>query len=163
MLKRVIAHWAVTRYKSNSISAQHYHKIYEGDGTEVNGVFRPEANITCRPGLYAAHTKGCNTGSIGVSCAAMLGAQSVLNVGPYPITPKQFQAMCEGIARQCFKYGIPVTPKTVLSHAEVETVLGVKQRGKWDIAVLPFLGLKTAKACGDEMRKRVAAHIATLK
>jgi hypothetical protein len=45
----------------------------------------------------------------------------------------------------------------------VETVLGIKQRGKWDIAVLPFLGLRTAKACGDEMRKRVAAHLAQLK
>lgn len=161
-LKRVIAHWAVTKYKADAISKQHYHKIYEGDGTEANGIFRPEANIVCVNGRYAAHTLGANTGSIGVSCAAMFGAVSVDKYGAYPITEKQFNAMCEGIARQCLKYGITVTPKTVLSHAEVETTLGIKQRGKWDISVLPFANLKTAKACGDEMRKRVAAHLAVI-
>jgi hypothetical protein len=161
-LKRVIAHWAVTKYKADTISKQHYHKIYEGDGTEVNGIFRPEANIVCVNGRYAAHTRGCNTGSVGVSCAAMFGAMSVDKPGSYPITEKQFDAMCAGIARLCAKYGIAVTPKTVLSHAEVETTLGIKQRGKWDIAVLPFAGLKTAKTCGDEMRRRVSGYLASI-
>jgi N-acetylmuramoyl-L-alanine amidase len=157
-MKRVIAHWAVTKYKADDISKQHYHYIYEGDGREVKGLFNPEANLKCANGQYAAHTLNCNTGSIGVSCAAMYGAESVDKPGPFPITAVQFDAMCKGIARLCVKYSIPVTPQTVLSHAEVETTLGIKQRGKWDIAVLPFLNFKTAKACGDEMRKRVQAY-----
>lgn len=157
--KRVIAHWAVTKYKCDDTSRQHYHFIYEGDGTEVKGIFRPEANLLCINGRYAAHTRGCNTGAIGVSCAAMFGAESIDRPGKFPITEVQFDAMCKGIARQCAKFKIPVTPKTVLSHAEVEASLGIKQRGKWDIAVLPFAGLKTAKACGDEMRRRVANYV----
>lgn len=161
-LSRVIAHWSVTGYKADAISKQHYHYIYEGDGAEVKGVYRPEANETTGDKHYAAHTLGCNAGSIGVACAAMLGAVSVDKPGKFPITAVQFDAMCKGIARLCKRYAIKVTPRTVLSHAEVETTLGIKQRGKWDIAVLPFAELKTAKFCGDEMRRRVAAHLATL-
>lgn len=160
-LVRVIAHWAVTKYKADEISKGHYHYIYEGDGTEVKGYLRPEANIVAS-GKYAAHTLGCNTGSIGVSCAAMYGATSPEKPGNFPVTAVQFDSMCRGIARLCQKYAIPVTPKTVLSHAEVQTTLGIRQRGKWDIAVLPFAKLKTAKECGDLMRSTVARHMAAL-
>jgi len=162
-LKRIIAHWAVTKYKCDQTSRQHYHFIYEGDGREVVGNHTPEANESTSDGVYAAHTRSCNTGSIGVSCAAMFGAVSVDKPGNFPITEVQFDAMCRGIGRLCVKYNIPVGPKTVLSHAEVQGTLGIRQNGKWDIAVLPFAGLKTAKACGDEMRRRVASHVSELK
>lgn len=158
-LSRVIAHWAVTKYKADHISKTHYHFIYEGDGSEVPGYQTPEANESTSDKVYAAHTRNCNTGSIGVSCAAMYGAVSVDKPGNYPITEVQFDAMCRGIARLCIKYGIKVTPRTVLSHAEVQTTLGIKQNGKWDISVLPFAGLKTAKACGDFMRSKVAGYM----
>lgn len=158
-MKRVIAHWAVTKYKCDAVSREHYHFIYEGDGTEVVGNKTPEDNLSTKDGVYAQHTLGCNTGSIGVSCAAMFGAESVRNYGSYPITSVQFEAMCKGIARLCRKYGIVISPSTVLSHAEVEKTLGIKQRGKWDISVLPFAGLTTAKECGDYMRKRVTYYM----
>lgn len=159
-LVRVIAHWAVTKYKCDDVSRDHYHFIYEGDGNEVVGRKKPEDNITTSDGSYAAHTLGCNTGSIGVACAAMYGATSVMDYGSYPITKIQFESMCKGIARLCQKHGIAVTPRTVLSHAEVEGTLGIKQRGKWDIAVLPFASLKGAKQCGDHMRATVAKYLA---
>ena len=158
-LKRVIAHWTVTGYKCDATSRKHYHFIYEGNGREVVGFHTPEANEIISDGVYARHTKGCNAGAIGVSCAAMLGAVSVDRPGRYPITAVQFDAMCQGIARLCIKYQIPVTAKTVLSHAEVQATLGVAQRGKWDISVLPFASLKGAKACGDYMRKVVASYV----
>lgn len=158
-LIRIIAHWTVTNYKATEQSKSHYHFIYEDTGNEVKGYLRPEANITTRIKPYAAHTLGCNSGAIGVACAAMLGAIDVNNPGLYPITELQFDGMCRGMARLANKYNILVSRKTILSHAEVEEVLGVKQRGKWDISVLPFAGLKTAKACGDEMRSRVAYHL----
>lgn len=160
-LVRVIAHWSVTRYKADDISKEHYHFIVEGDGKVVAGDLPPEANIsTVDKDGYQAHTRACNTGSIGVACAAMLGAKDVDHPGNYPITEVQFKAMCRKIAELCKKYGIKVTDKTVLSHAEVEKNLGIKQNGKWDIAVLPFAGLKTAKACGDYMRKLVSEYMA---
>jgi N-acetyl-anhydromuramyl-L-alanine amidase AmpD len=158
-VKRVIAHWSVTKYKADTTSRQHYHFIVEGDGTVVDGLYKPEANERIVGTRYAAHTRGCNTGSIGVACAAMLGAISVDKPGDYPITSTQFTAMCRLIAKLCKKYDIPVTPQTVLSHAEVQDTLGIKQNGKWDISVLPFAGFKTAKACGDEMRRRVALYV----
>lgn len=159
-LKRVIAHWAVTTYTASELSKQHYHFIVEGDGRVVAGKFKPEDNIKPVKGKYAAHTLNCNTGSIGISCAAMAGAESVTDYGEFPITRAQFNSMCRKIAELCKKYGIPVTAKTVLSHAEVQSNLGIKQRGKWDIAVLPFAGLKTAKSCGDLMRKTVSGFMA---
>ena len=161
-LVRVIAHWSVTKYKCDDTSRDHYHFIYEGDGTEIAGRKKPEDNLSTGDGVYAAHTLGCNTGSIGVACAAMFGAISVTDYGAFPITEVQFNSMCKGIARLCKKYGIPVTPKTVLSHAEVTANLGIKQRGKWDIAVLPFAKLTTAASCGDFMRARVRLHLAML-
>lgn len=162
-LKRVIAHWAVTKYKATDLALQHYHFVVEGDGKIVAGKFPPEANIKPVSGRYAAHTLNCNTGSIAVSCAAMAGAETVKKPGDYPITEVQFEAMCRKIADLCKKYGIEVTSKTVLSHAEVEINLGIKQRGKWDIAVLPFARLTTAKSCGDLMRKKVAGYLAQPK
>ena len=161
-LNKVIAHWSAGKYKASQLDKQHYHFIYEDDGKEVPGNYTPEANLSTADGHYAQHTRGCNTGAIGVSCASMFGAVSVDKPGTYPITPVQFDSMCKGIARLCKKYSIPVTPKTVLSHAEVQENLGIWQKGKWDIAVLTFLNLKTAKACGDEMRRRVSLYLAKL-
>ena len=158
-LKRVICHWAVTKYKCDDNSQDHYHFIYEGDGTEVAGRFKPEDNLSTSDGTYAAHTLHSNAGSIGVSCAAMFGAVDVDHPGNFPITEKQFEAMCKGVARLCKKYGIAVTDHTVLTHAEVQPVLGITQKGKWDISVLPHLKLKGVKACGDAIRASVSKHL----
>ena len=160
-LNKIIAHWAVTGYKCDATSKQHYHFIVEGDGKVVNGNHTPEANENTADGSYAAHTKGCNTGAIGVSCAAMFGAVSETNYGQYPITKAQFDSMCRLIAILCNKYGIKVTPKTVLTHAEVQGTLGIPQRGKWDIAVLPHVNMRGAKMCGDYIRKNVQAYLDT--
>ena len=54
-------------------------------------------------------------------------------------------------------YQIPVTLSTVLSHAEVQTTLGIKQNGKIDISFgIPGKPeLKSARACGDYIRSLV--------
>lgn len=158
-MKRIIAHWTVTKYDITAIAKKHYHEIVDGAGVVHKGVHPISANIRPQKGKYAAHTLNCNTGSIGISCAAMFGAKSVINYGDYPITEKQFRSMCNRIGELCVEYKIPVTPKTVLSHAEVQDNLGIKQRGKWDIAVLPFANLKTAKDCGNFMRRLVQDRV----
>lgn len=158
-LSRIIAHWNVETYKPSELSKQHYHFIYDGNGREIIGNCSPEANINVADGYYAKHTLGCNEGSIGVACSAMFGAVSETKYGKYPIKAIQFDSMCAGIARLCIKYGIAVTKKTVLTHAEVQGTLGIKQRGKWDIAVLPHAGFRGATPCGNFMRSKVQEYI----
>lgn len=159
-LKRVVAHWTVGTYKANSVDRKHYHFIIEGDGNVVDGNHKPEANVRPVSGRYAPHVRSANTGSIGISMASMRGAQSETNLGAYPFTETQFNAMCKKIAELCKRYDIAVSPMTVLSHAEVEPTLGIKQRGKWDFTVIPFMPkLRGHRACGNEMRRRVKAYL----
>lgn len=155
-MKRIIAHWTAGGYKASDLDRKHYHFICEDDGNIVKGIHPPEANENPKSGHYAAHTLNCNTGSIGISVACMRGAVENKSNGPSPMTEVQFNAMCRKIAQLCTKYNIPVSRRTVLSHAEVQLTLGVRQRGKWDIAILPFKpGLKGPLECGDYMRGRV--------
>ena len=73
------------------------------------------------------------------------------------MTKAQWDKLAVVVADLCRFYGIPVTPKTVLSHAEVQGTLGITQRGKWDFTRLAFAPeVKGAKACGDLLRTAVA-------
>jgi N-acetyl-anhydromuramyl-L-alanine amidase AmpD len=92
-----------------------------------------------------------------------LAVQRPLNTGRYPLTKAQWDMASTVAADLCKRYKIPVTPKTVLSHAEVQTNLGIAQLGKWDVAILPFdPGFDTARECGDRFRAEVAAKLAKL-
>lgn len=72
-------------------------------------------NVNTADGDYAAHTRGCNTSSIGVSMACMAGAvESHFNAGKFPMTETQWNRAMDVIAHLCSFYKIPVTDKTVL-------------------------------------------------
>lgn len=159
-MQRIIVHWTAGGPKASDNDRAHYHVLIEADGKLVRGIPSIKLNETGAKG-YAAHTLNCNTGSIGVSMCCMAGAvESPFNKGSAPMTLAQWDAMIDVVADLCRRYSIPVTPKTVLSHAEVQTNLGIKQRGKWDIAWLPSgTGIFGAKACGDLLRRRVAAAL----
>lgn len=158
-MERIIVHWTAGGNKATKLDKEHYHLIIEGDGNLVLGDHPITDNVTAADGDYAAHTLGCNTGSIGVSLAAMRGAtQSPFNPGPSPITRAQWEKLPYVLAALCRRYSIPVLPTTVLSHAEVEKTLGIKQRGKWDIAILPFdRSFNTATLVGNNFRSRTHA------
>jgi len=159
-MKRIIFHWTAGSYNVNETDKEHYHFIIDGNGKVHAGDLAPEANIsTSDNDGYAAHTKNCNTGAIGVSVACMAGAiESPFSPGPYPMKKIQWDQMIVQGAYLCDKYNIPVTPETTLTHAEVEPVLGIKQAGKWDITVLPFdLTVKGHKAVGDKLRREIQA------
>ena len=165
-MKRIIMHWTAGGHKANKTDKRRYHFIVEGDGTVAQGNHPPEANRHIPPGAtmddYAAHTGKLNTGSIGVAVAAMRGAQErPFDPGPSPITERQLDAFCALVARLALQYGIPLRQDTILTHAEVQPVLGVAQRGKWDITWLP--GMKAPgdpRQVGHELRGRIQAHIA---
>ena len=158
-LKRIIMHWTAGTHRPNRVDLAAYHFVIDGDGSVHAGDLPPEANLST-DGDYAAHTRMLNTGSIGVAVAAMHGAQErPFDWGPYPITEAQVEAMCRKVATLADQYGIPVDPKTVLTHAEVQDTLGVKQRWKWDFMVLPGdTKTRSPRDVGSQLRARIKAY-----
>jgi len=160
-LERVICHWTAGNHKASNFDRGHYHILIEDDGKLIRGTPSIAANGIGGSGPRASHTLNCNTGSIGVSLCCMAGAvESPFNPGKAPITSVQWKTLAQVVAELCRHYGIPVTPKTVLSHAEVQANLGIKQRQKWDFTRLAFdPSAVGAKACGDMLRAAVAGLV----
>lgn len=158
-MKRIICHWTAGGPAVSALDRQHYHFIIGGDGLVAEGIHKPEANARPAAGKYAAHTLNCNTGSIGVALAAMAGAvERPFSPGRAPINGTQIAALVQLCVDLCRRYGIEVTRRTVLSHAEVQPTLGIPQRGKWDIAWLPGMAAPgDPVAVGDRLRERIAA------
>jgi hypothetical protein len=158
-MTKIIAHWTAGSHKVSATDKEHYHFIWDGDGNVVRGENPVTDNENTSDGDYAAHTKNCNTGSIGVSMACMAGAvENPFSSGAYPMTRAQWDGMCRGIAQLCVVYKIAVTPRSVLSHGEVQQTLGIAQSGKWDFTRLSWdLSVVGATACGNLMRSHVSA------
>lgn len=158
-MSKIIVHWSAGQNKASDVDKEHYHFIVEGSGNVVRGDNSIADNVNTADGKYAAHTRGTNTGSIGVSYAGMLGAvENPFNPGKYPITKTQWEAGIKLIAQLAKEYSIPVTDKTILTHAEVQKNLGIAQAGKWDFTRLVFAPeLIGAKAVGDRMRAEIKA------
>lgn len=158
-MSRIICHWTAGSYSVSDIDKEHYHFIGDGNGVVHRGDHSVADNENTKDGDYAAHTLGCNTGSIGVSLACMLNAvESPFKPGPYPMKRDQWDLLIRMLAQLCEHYQIPVNRRTVLSHAEVQGTLGIQQRGKWDYTRLPFDATAAgALAVGDKMRAEVIA------
>lgn len=155
----IVVHWTAGSHRATDFDRRHYHLLIEGSGRLVRGIPPIDANAApIKPG-YAAHTLNRNGGMIGVSLCCMGGAvDSPFASGPFPTTRAQWDALPPVLADLCRRYGIAVTRRTVLSHAEVQPTLGVAQRGKWDIARLAFdLSVVGPIPCGDIFRARTAA------
>jgi N-acetyl-anhydromuramyl-L-alanine amidase AmpD len=150
-------HWTAGTHVVSSVDRKHYHLIVAGDGSVVSGTHRPEDNISTADNHYAAHTRACNTGSIGVAVAAMHGAaERPFSAGGFPIREVQVDALVKLVADLCRRYAIPVTPRTVLTHAEVQPTLGIRQNGKWDIRWLPGMNSPADPiAVGNVLRNRI--------
>lgn len=156
-MKRIIIHWTAGTHNVSEADKEHYHFIVSGDGKVVAGDHEVADNLSTADGDYAAHTLGCNKDSIGISMACMGNAVEGKSDGPWPMTRVQFDAMIAKVRELAGRYKIPVTPQTILTHAEVQPTLGIRQRGKWDITRIPFMpDLKGHKACGDFIRAAVA-------
>ena len=91
-MKRIIIHWSAGTYYPTWHEKQCYHYLVDKNGKVCEGNYKPEDNLNCNDGLYAMHTGGGNTGSIGVAMCAMAGFVSPKFCGEYPITPVQFEA-----------------------------------------------------------------------
>lgn len=156
---RIIVHWTGGGHVPNAKDKAHYHILIDGAGALVRGDHSIDDNMNTGDGDYAAHTLGLNKQSIAVPLCGMLGAQeSPFKPGPQPINQTQWSVLPHVLADLCRHYTIPVTRETVLSHAEVQATLGVKQKNKWDIARLPWdLSIVGARAIGDQFRAATRA------
>lgn len=156
-MRRIHIHWTAGAYVASEVDREHYHFIVEEDCDIVRGEHPVPQNMPpLIEGQYAAHTRAANSYAIGVSMCCMAGAVEGRSNGKFPMTKRQFDQMIKLVAFLSLKYGISVTDKTILTHAEVQPNLGVKQAGKWDITVLPFNpDYVGARPVGDYIRKRV--------
>ena len=157
--RRVILHWTAGGPLPSDLDREHYHLLLDRKGTKLwRGEHTIADNDSTADDDYAAHTRGMNTGSIGIALCGMAGAvQHPFRPGPYPITKAQWNAALIAIADLCRRYGIAPTPQTCLMHCEVEAFLKRPQAGKWDVSVRTWQAGEWAHVTpGEEMRARVA-------
>lgn len=158
-MSRIHVHWTAGPHKANSVDRRAYHILVEGDGTLVRGDRSIKANERGSGMARASHTKNANTGAIGVSmCCMHRATERPFSAGGHPLTEAQWLRMIEVVADLARRYRIPVTPSTVLTHAEVQPNLNIRQNNKWDITRLAFdEGLSGPREIGDRLRAEVAA------
>jgi hypothetical protein len=160
-MERIIVHWTAGSYAVSSTDREHYHVIVAGDGQLVRGDYSIKANVSTNDADgYAAHTKSCNTGSIGISAACMAGAiEAPFKPGSYPLLEHQWLTLAAITADLCRRYHIALTPQTVLQHGEVQANLGIAQSGKWDVCKLPWLPNLSSAEAGEAFRQVVANYL----
>lgn len=160
-MNRITGHHSAGPHKPTATDRKHYHRIVDGDGQVHAGDRAILDNAPGRPftsGTYAAHTLNLNSGNIGLSMSCMSKAEwsRPRACAAYP-TNAQIDGFCHEAARLCREWSIPPERETLLSHAEVEITLGVRQKGKWDFDY-SLLGKVTSRdpvAVGDEWRQEV--------
>lgn len=154
-------HWTAGSGRVSPTDKEHYHAIVDQSGRVILGELPVEANLSTRDADgYAAHTLRLNTGSIGLAMAGMAGAEeNPFTPGLHPITAHQLRVFVRTVADYAHEYDIRVTRETILTHAEVEPTLGVKQRGKWDITWLPGMDAPDYPIyVGDRLREMIKSE-----
>jgi N-acetyl-anhydromuramyl-L-alanine amidase AmpD len=155
-MKRIIIHWTAGGHFPTADEKTHYHFLVDKDGNVHKGRFRPEDNKVCKPELYAAHTGGGNTGSIGVALCAMMGFRDKNRVGSYPLTLVQFEAAMKLCAQLSAKYGFAVTPETVMTHYEFGLANPKSSSaGKIDIIHIPPYPWISQAEAGNFIRAKI--------
>lgn len=160
---RIHWHWTASTYAVNWDVVKHYNYVFDKDGNKYDGGTPPQQQAVYIPNKFGvSHTLNANTHAVGLSVAAMGGAEAnwstgAVNQGKYPLTWEGIDAMLKETAILCKIFDIRPSQWTTLSHAEVQGTLGIKQNGKWDFQVLPDnpTKLMTAQATGDILRKRM--------
>lgn len=155
-MQRIIIHWTAGGAVPTSYEKEFYHYLIDSLGKIYQGKFKPEANLVCRKGMYAAHTGGCNTGSIGVSMCGMANFKNKNNMGEFPITKIQFEAtmmLCAQLAKQ---YDIHVSPENVMTHYEFgQKNPKTTSYGKIDIIFLPPYPWVSKDDIGSFIRSKI--------
>jgi hypothetical protein len=158
-LHGIIWHWAASSYTVTDKVLSHYNDGHDHLGNSYDGGARAEhqANYDWRKGVGVSHSRNANTGRIGQAVIAMGNAEGwPLDVGQYPMTWAGIDAMLMRGVDYHYQFDIPITPWSMLTHAEIQPTLGITQNGKWDIRWLPEDAKVTdAREAGDILRARM--------
>ena len=148
-LNRITIHWTAGTYIPNEVDRRSYHFLIDGEGKVHKGKYKPEDNINCQDGVYARHCGGGNTGNIGIALCGMYSQD-------YPIKRIQLEAACKLAAQLCDKYGIRITNKNVVTHAEFgKQHPHTTSAGKIDIVNLPCVAVYGVDNVGNWIRNKV--------
>jgi hypothetical protein len=148
-LNKITLHYTGGTYKPNSTDKEAYHYLIDGDGVVHPGKYKPFDNINTKDGKYARHCGGGNTGNIGVAICCMWDKD-------YPIKRIQLEAMCKLVASLSFTHGVPITSKTIFTHAEFgESHPSSTSKGKQDFVSLPCVAVYGTKQCGEWFRNKI--------
>ncbi len=159
-MKRIILHWTAGGAVPNCHEKECYHYLVDNMGKIHNGKFEPEANEVCKSGMYAPHTGGGNTGSIGVALCGMMGFKNKKDIGNFPITRIQFEAAMQLCSLLVKKYNIPIGRNTVLTHYEFgKTHPNTTSAGKIDIVFLPPYSWIERDEVGDFIRTKIRWYL----
>lgn len=153
-LHSVIWHWTAGAKGVIDVEEDSYNGLHDTEGFHP-GHWPPEAQAKYVSGKHgASHSLNANTGRIGESMDCMAGAQErPFKWGSNPMTWHHVNSMLDRTAMHCMKYDIPVSRYSTLSHAEIQPTLGVRQKNKWDITILPDMSRPgDAIEVGDRLR-----------
>ncbi len=164
-IQRIHLHWTAGKHQATPYECRHYHILIEGDGTVVRGTYSIANNVQGVRKGRASHTLNANSGAIGVSLCCMMGAKEFpFDPGIAPMTKVQWQVGMKVLAQLAQFYDVPVTPLTILTHAEVGPNLHIMQKEKWDITRLAFDDtVRGYGAVGNLMRREVAIELDKLR
>jgi N-acetyl-anhydromuramyl-L-alanine amidase AmpD len=163
-MNRITWHHTGGGYSPNNTDKAAYHFLISGDGDAYPGDHPVLANAPGKrlaAGQYSAHTRGLNSGNIGVSVCAMVGGKwadpRASRAFPKPV---QIDALILLTAKLCLEYGIAPSREHTLSHAEVQPTLKIKQSNKWDFDYqIRNVASRDPLAIGDELRQELAVKL----
>ena len=162
--KRIILHWTAGTDRPNAHDKQCYHYLIDSRGFITNGVYPPEANLDCKDGVYAAHTGGGNTGSIGVALCGMKDFSYPSKYTPFPITKLQLETAFSFVAKLCVKYDLEVNKDTVLTHYEFGQLNPkTSSHSKIDIIYMPPYPAVHKYQVGEFIRQKICWYVERLE
>ncbi|MEM1372549.1 MAG: peptidoglycan-binding protein [Pseudomonadota bacterium] len=158
---RIHLHWSAGAYGVISMERRAYNGLVDQDGNRHDGVFAFNTQGTYRADRAASHTLNANSGALGLCADAMAGAKErPLDWGSAPMTVPQVKELCQWAAELAEFYDIPVSRWSILTHAEVQPTLGIRQRFKWDITCLPGdNAVRDPIVVGDELREMISERM----
>lgn len=161
-IHRIHWHWTAGANGIIELEREHYNAVVDGQGRVHDGKWRIETQADYRAGHYgASHTLNANTGagSVAIDCMAAAN-ESPFRWGSNHMTWHHINGMLDWTAMQCRAFDIPVSKWSTLSHSEIQPTLGIRQRWKWDINILPDMDAPgDAVEVGNRLREMLLTRM----
>lgn len=154
-LSKICLHWTAGSNNPCDTDLNAYHYCIDSKGRIYAGKHKPEDNLNCYDGNYAAHCGGNNTGCIGLSVCGMAGFNLSKKQTKYPLTQKQIESLCCLTAYLSVKYGILISEKSVFTHYEFDKKK-TKPEGKIDITYIHYLPNLSKESVGTYLRQKIS-------